>query len=206
MKAGLQEKNKRGNRKPTLLSAAESPTKPAFFQPSAAFLGRCGVPWGPALPRKTACTLSSLNADKSISSQVWALSTWSTRGEGAAAGEVLGCSARPRVSGFSPVSHEQNWTQSSPQVREGWVWLWGSGSCEEPRPGRGFCSHPQSQPALLRLLLLLLPPSPCFTVWVLHGNPGKAASLGVPGAHRGAAWWAAHSVLGFCGREEGMKY
>lgn len=54
MKAGFQEKNKRGNRKPTLLSAAESTTKPAFFLWLAAFLWRCGVSWGRAFPLKKA--------------------------------------------------------------------------------------------------------------------------------------------------------
>lgn len=70
MKAGLEEKNKRGNRKPALLSAAKRTTKPAFFRHSAAFLWRCRVSWGPVLPlNKGPGNLSFLKADESISSK-----------------------------------------------------------------------------------------------------------------------------------------
>lgn len=68
MKAGFEEKNKRGNQKPALLSAAKRTTKPAFFRHSAAFLWRCSVSWGRVLPlNKGPGNLSSLHADKRAS-------------------------------------------------------------------------------------------------------------------------------------------
>lgn len=143
---------------------------------------------------------------------------------GAAEGQVQlwvrSWDAQPRVLGFSPVSHgppgpvgawerrvhEENWAQSSPQVREGWVWLGGLaavGSQAQGKDSAATSSH--SPPCSGCSSFSSLPPFPCFVMWVLDGNPGKAASLRVPGACRGAAWWATLSVLGFCGREEGMK-
>lgn len=83
---------------------------------------------------------------------------------GAAEGQVQlwvrSWDAQPRVLGFSPVSHgppgsvgawerrvhEENWAQSSPQVREGWVWLWGLAAVGSQAQGKDSAATSSHSP------------------------------------------------------------